>query len=108
MPKKERSPVNTLTAQQKKYLRGRAHDLRPVVFVGRHGLSEAVVKDIDRALSDHELIKVRFVDCKDKKKDFSETIAGQTGALLLGIKGHLACFYRRSTIADKQRITLPQ
>jgi len=100
--------MNALTAQQKKYLRGRAHDLKPVVYVGRQGLSEAVVKDIDRALSDHELIKVRFVDCKDQKKDLSESIAINTNAVLLGVKGHLAFFYRRSEQPHKQKIVLPQ
>jgi len=99
--------VNALTARQKKYLRACAHDLKPVVYVGQHGMSEAVVKDIDRALSDHELIKVRFVDCKDKKKELSEAVVGQTGAVLLGIRGHLACFYRRSSLTQKQRIVLP-
>lgn len=99
--------MNALTAYQKKYLRGLAHDLKPVVFVGRHGLSEAVVKDIDRALEDHELIKVRFVDCKDKKGELSETIAGHTGAALLGVKGHLALFFRRSELAHKHSIALP-
>jgi len=100
--------VNALTAQQKKYLRACSHDLKPVVYVGQHGLSEAVIKDIDRALSDHELIKVRFVDCKDKKKELSEAVAGQTGAVLLGIKGHLALLFRRSPLAHRQRITLPK
>jgi RNA-binding protein len=98
--------VNILTARQKKHLRAVAHDLKPVVYIGQHGLSEAVVKDIDRALEDHELIKVRFVDFKDKKKELSEAVAGQTGAALLGIKGHLACFFRRSSRANKQRIAL--
>ncbi|MBM4309902.1 MAG: ribosome assembly RNA-binding protein YhbY [Deltaproteobacteria bacterium] len=100
--------MNALTAHQKKFLRGLAHDLKPVVYVGRQGLSEAVVKDIDRALSDHELIKVRFVDCKDIKRELSETIAGHTGAALLGVKGHLALFFRRSEQAHKQSIALPE
>jgi RNA-binding protein len=100
--------MNALTAYQKKYLRGQAHELKPVVYVGRQGLSEAVVNDINRALSDHELIKVRFVDCKDEKRELSDTIAAQTGAAMLGIKGHLALFYRRSEQPTKQRIVLPE
>jgi len=99
--------VNPLTARQKKYLRARAHDLKPVVYVGRQGLSDAVVKDIDRALEDHELIKVRFVDCKDEKRALSEAIAENTGAALLGVKGHLALLFRRTKLTHKQNIALP-
>jgi len=100
--------VKALTTKQQKYLRGLAHDLKPVAYVGQHGLSDAVVKDIDRALDDHELIKVRFVDYKDEKKLLSDTIARRTGAALLGIKGHLACFYRRSVRERSQCLVLPE
>ena len=98
----------TLNTKQKKYLRALAHDLKPIVYIGKQGLNDAILKEADRALSDHELIKVRFTDYKDEKKDLAEKIAAHTDAALLGITGHLACFYRRSSIDKKQRITLPQ
>ncbi len=100
--------MSRLTPKQQQYLRGLAHDLKPIVFVGQHGLSEAVVKDIERALEDHELIKVRFIDYKEEKKALSQSIAERTGAALLGIKGHLAGFYRPSRLEHKQRIVLPE
>jgi RNA-binding protein len=100
--------MNALTTKQKKHLRALAHDLKPVVYVGQQGLSEAVLKDIERALVDHELIKVRFVDYKEEKKQLSEKIAAHTGAALLGITGHLACYFRRSPQAGKHRIALPE
>ena len=100
--------MNTLTTKQKKYLRGRAHDLKPIVYIGQQGMSDAVLKEAERALSDHELIKVRFVDYKKEKKDLAGKIAAHTGAALLGITGHLACFYRRSPIEQKQCIALPE
>ncbi len=56
--------MNTLTTKQKKYLRGRAHDLKPIVYIGQQGMSDAVLKDANRALDDHELIKIRFIDYK--------------------------------------------
>jgi RNA-binding protein len=100
--------MKTLTTKQKKILRALAHELKPVVYVGRHGLSEGVLNDTERALCDHELIKVRFHDYKDKKRELSAKIASHTGAALLGITGHLACFYRRSPLEDKQKINLPE
>ena len=99
--------MTTLTTKQKKHLRARAHNLKPVVYIGQQGMSAAVLKEADRALSDHELIKIRFVDCKDEKKVLAEKIAAHTGAALLGITGHLACFYRPSPFEHKQKITLP-
>ena len=94
----------TLNTKQKKYLRALAHDLKPIVYIGQQGLNDAILKDADRALDDHELIKIRFIDYKDEKKALSEKIAAHTGAALLGITGHLACFYRPSPIEKKQRI----
>ena len=49
-----------LTNTQKRDLRRRSHSLKPVVMVGQNGVSEAVILEVDRALSDHELIKVRL------------------------------------------------
>ena len=100
--------MKTLTTKQKKYLRARAHSLKPVVYIGQQGASEAVLKEADRALSDHELIKIRFVDYKDEKKELAEKIASHTGAALLGITGHLACLYRPSQLEDKQHIVVPE
>ena len=100
--------MKSLTTKQKKHLRALTHDLKPVVYVGQQGLSDSVLKDAERALGDHELIKVRFIDYKDEKKALSEKIAAQTGAALLGIKGHLACFFRPSPVAHKKKIALPE
>ncbi len=50
----------TLTARQRAQLKARAHALEPVVQVGHAGLSDTVVSEIDRALTAHELIKVRL------------------------------------------------
>ena len=48
-----------LSAAERRALRARAHDLDPVVTVAENGLSAAVLKEIDRSLAAHELIKIR-------------------------------------------------
>lgn len=48
-----------LTARERSHLKARAHGLEPVVQIGHGGLTEAVVAEVDRALTAHELIKVR-------------------------------------------------
>ena len=49
-----------MNGKDRRYLRGLAHGLSPVVIVGQRGLSDAVVRQVDGALTDHELIKVRL------------------------------------------------
>ena len=48
-----------LSENQRRFLRGRAHALKPIIQIGGKGLTEAVAKETVRALHDHELIKVR-------------------------------------------------
>ena len=59
----------TLTTRQRSLLRSRAQHLKPVVHVGREGLSEAVLEALDRALLAHELVKVRLLsgDREDRR-----------------------------------------
>ena len=70
-----------LTARERSFLKARAHPLEPIVTVGHDGLTDAVVKEIDRALTAHELIKVR-VNAGDRtaRRGLFEEIALRTGA----------------------------
>ena len=98
-----------LTSSQKKYLRGRAHRLKPVVLIGQNGVTDAVVQSIDAALNRHELIKVKFNDVKDKtlKKTYSTELENATGSWLVGMIGHVAIFFRRQKDPQKRLINLP-
>ena len=60
---------------QKKYLKGLAHSLKPTVFVGQKGAVPSVIKALDEALDTHELIKVKFIEFKEKSQ--KEEIAGR-------------------------------
>ncbi len=51
-----------------KNIRSLAHNLKPVVMVQRNGITEQLIKSVDIALADHELIKVKFLDSKEEKK----------------------------------------
>ena len=58
------------------------------------------------SLESHELIKVRFLDFKDRKTDLADEIAGKTGAEVAGIIGHVAILYRQHPEEEKRRIKL--
>lgn len=86
----------SLNQEQKKRFRTIGHQLSPIVTVGDKGLAETVLAEIDRALNDHELIKVKVVteDREDKKAIINE-IVKQTNATLVQTIGHIALLLRK-------------
>lgn len=82
-----------LTSKQRKFLRGRAHALEPVVQVGQHGVTEGVLRSVDQALTDHELIKVRLRS-PDDKAAAADQLAEGSGSALCGLVGHTVILYR--------------
>ncbi|MAJ60622.1 MAG: hypothetical protein CBC48_11690 [bacterium TMED88] len=82
-----------LTGQQRKWLRGQAHPLKPIVQVGEAGLSPSVISAVQAALDRHELIKVRLQQPSDKRGTAQE-IADQSSAVLCGLVGHTVILYR--------------
>ena len=99
--------MNRLTGTQRKYLRGLAHSLRPVIQVGKNGISAELINAVEESLSIHELIKVKFVDFKEDKKEFSQEIAERTSSETAGLIGNVAIFYRQQPDKEKRKITLP-
>jgi len=89
---------------QRKYLRGLAHKLNPIVQVGQSGVTEAVLEAAEAALLDHELIKVRLREPEDKK-GMSEALATGTKSELCGLVGHTAILYKAHP--KKPKIKLP-
>ena len=92
-----------LTGSQRKYLRGQAHHLEPVVIVGQHGVSEGLVAEVGQALDHHELIKIRFNEYRDQKKELTAEVADQLGAAVVGTIGHVAILYRPHPESDKRK-----
>lgn len=84
-----------LTPKERQALKGRAHKLNPVVLLGNAGLSEAVLKEIDRALQAHELIKIRVPsdDEAERAQMFSE-IATRLSAARVQSIGKVLVLYR--------------
>ena len=64
----------TLSPKQRQALKAQAHALKPVVMIGQNGLTDAVVRETDRALKAHELIKIRVRnDDRDERALFAQT-----------------------------------
>lgn len=89
---------------QRKYLRGLAHELKPVVQVGQGGVTGSVLAAVEIALLDHELIKVRLLK-PENKKAFARELAEGCGADLAGLVGHTVILYKPHP--DEPVISIP-
>jgi RNA-binding protein len=88
-----------LSSSEKKSLKAKAHHLDPVVFIGQEGLTPAVLKSFDEAITARELIKVKFVAEKEKeaKETLVSEIAKKTKSSFVSMTGHIAVFYREKS-----------
>lgn len=91
-----------LTGSQRKWLRGQAHSLKPVVQLGKNGLSEAALQQIDAALDDHELIKVQAVAPKEEKQAVARKIEEELKAETVGLIGHILILFRQNADPEKR------
>ena len=84
-----------LAAAQKRYLRGLAHPLKPVLQVGAKGVSPSLLSELDGALEHHELIKVRVVAADRESRDaWIEALLEGSDAALVQRVGHTVSLYR--------------
>jgi len=84
-----------LTAKQRQALKARAHRLKPVVLLGSAGLSASVLKEIDRALLAHELIKVKIPgDDRSERDRIHTTVADHLSAARVQAIGKLLILFR--------------
>ena len=89
--------TTTLTETQKKRLRTRAHDLKPVVIVGQHGLKPTVLEEVTNALDYHQLIKVKInAGDRELRDDMIGQITQYSQAALVQRVGNIAILYRRN------------
>ena len=89
------------TNQDIKQLRAIGHKLKPVVTIAGKGLTETVVAELERALADHELIKIKLaVGSREARAATAEDICNRTGAELVQSIGNVAVILRRTAKPD--------
>jgi RNA-binding protein len=99
-----------LTGHQRKFLRGLAHPLKPVVLIGSRGFTQAIASALDEVLITHELVKVKFNDNKEKefKRKTTAELERATNSVVVGEIGHTAIFYRPHPEPENRKISLPK
>jgi len=84
-----------LTNNQKKHLRSLAHDLRPIVMIGQHGLSDAVLAELESTMIKHELLKIKVrASDRDQKQEIVDKILNFSKAALVQVIGGVLVIYR--------------
>ncbi len=96
-----------LKGSARTYLRGLAHHLKPVVQLGKQGLTDSFIESVNEALDSHELIKLKFNSFKEERKTLAKEIEARTRSEMVGLIGHVAIYYREQHDKDKRKIDIP-
>ena len=76
-------------------LKAKAQRLKPLVKLGKEGLSDSFLAGLDQALTDHELVKVKFDEFKDQKKELAPALAAKARAQIIMRVGNVVVLFRR-------------
>lgn len=96
-----------ITSKQRSYLKSLAHSLEPSVYLGKAGLTENIIKEVDVNLEIRELVKVKIQEgCALQPKDVANEIAQQLGAEFVQAIGKKFTLYRESK--ENKKIELPK
>ena len=95
------------SSNELRQLRAQAHSLKPVVTVAGKGLAPSVLEELDRALNDHELIKVKLaVSDREQRESVIEELCSQSEAYLVQRVGNIATLLRTNPQADPLKSNL--
>lgn len=85
----------TLSARERAHLKARAHALEPVVQIGGAGVTDRVVAEVDRALTAHELIKVKIAtENRDERVALGDDLCARTDATAVHRVGKVLILWR--------------
>ncbi len=97
-------PELTLTSAQRQLLKARAHELKPVVLLGGAGLTNAVLREIDRALVAHELVKIRVPDDdREQRAQVFNAVAEKLSAAKVQSIGKTIVLFRPSPESEEKQ-----
>lgn len=96
-----------LTGSQRTHLRGLAHGLRPLVQIGKDGVTQTVVTAVDAVLDAHELVKVQIQAERAERKAAADELEARLGCECAGLIGRMAILFRRHRDPERQKVVLP-
>ncbi len=100
------SQPEKLTNNQKKYLRGIAHGLNPMIMIGANGVTESLMAELESTLAHHEILKIKIASAdRDERKEIIQHLVKESGALLVQTIGKICVIYRQN---DETELPLPR
>ena len=96
--------MEELSSPQIRKLKALAQRMDATLKVGKHGLSDPFLKSLDEELARHELVKIKFAEFKEQKKELAPRLAAKTGSHLVTLLGNVAVLFRRNPDPQKQRV----
>lgn len=91
-----KKPITSLNNAQKKFLKGIAHHINPMLTIGSNGVTESVMAELESTLAHHELLKIKIaIGDRDERKQIVEYIIEQSGALLVQTIGKTCVIFRQ-------------
>jgi RNA-binding protein len=96
-----------LTGKQRRHLRALAHDMKPIVQVGKGGIDEGLIGAVDQALADHELVKIKLGEAAGLDRHVAaENLASATKSEVAQVVGNMLLLYRPDP--EDPQIKLPK
>lgn len=100
-------PKQTLSGKQKRFLRELAHPMKPIINIGKNGLSDALYKQVVEGLLQHELLKVKILEsCPTDKKECATQVSENTESHIVQVIGRTIVLYK--TNPEEPSIELPK
>lgn len=95
-----------LRGKQKRYLRARAHSYRPVFSIGKNGLTEAWLNQLDGALDNHELLKINIQQSSDvTTSELKNFIESNTNIQVVQVIGRVLVLFKVSETEENREIS---
>ena len=96
----------SINSSQRQKLKALAHHLKPIINIGKEGLSDGAIYSISENLEKNELIKIKFSHYKDQKNKFSNKITSLTDAVTVSIIGNTLILYKKSESQKNRHIKI--
>lgn len=97
-----------LTSSQRSYLTKCSHSVKPVVYIGKEGLTESVAKALNEAFKHNEIVKVKFASNRELKREIALELESFTESVLIRVIGHIAIYYKPFEKREERVIQLPK
>jgi RNA-binding protein len=89
----------------KKKIKSHAHHLKPLIIIGQKGVTDTLIQALSDELERNEVVKVKFNEYKEEKKELSSSLAETVDAHLVDLIGNIAILYRQNSDQEKRIIT---